>query len=87
MDIFTLYVGQGALSAIRAGDEAIVVDAHMPNCDDITQGQIEESLDYYLSKSDVQGLILTGLDKDHACPAGVDSILGKGIIYLTHTIR
>jgi len=77
MDIFTLYVGQGALAAVRAGDEAIVVDTHMPNCDDITQEQIEKSLDCYLSKSKVRGLILTGLDKDHACPAGVESILTK----------
>lgn len=75
MDIFTLYVGQGALAAVRAGDEAIVIDAHMPNCDDVTQDQIEQSLNYYLSKKAVRGLILTGLDKDHACPAGVESIL------------
>jgi len=75
MDIFTLYVGQGALTAIRAGDEAIIVDAHMPNSEDVCQDQIEQSLASYLSKSKVRGLILTGLDKDHACPAGVESIL------------
>ena len=75
MDIFTLYVGQGALAAVRAGDEAIVIDAHMPNGDDVTQDQIERSLNYYLSTKAVRGLILTGLDKDHACPAGVESIL------------
>jgi beta-lactamase superfamily II metal-dependent hydrolase len=75
MDVFTLYVGQGALTAIRAGDEAIIVDAHMPNCDDVCQDQIEQSLKAYLSKSKVRGLILTGLDRDHACPAGVESIL------------
>jgi beta-lactamase superfamily II metal-dependent hydrolase len=77
MDIFTLYVGQGSLAAVRSGEEAIVIDAHMPNCDDVTQGQIEASLDHYLSKSRVCGLILTGLDKDHACPAGVGSILSR----------
>ena len=77
MDVFTLYVGQGALAAVRAGDEAIIVDAHMPDCDDITQEQIEKSLDSYLSKRNVRGLILTGLDRDHACPAGVDSILTR----------
>ncbi len=77
MDVFTLYVGQGALAAIRAGDEAIIVDAHMPNCDDVCQDQIEQSLEAYLAKSKVRGLILTGLDKDHACPAGVESILIK----------
>ena len=75
MDIFTLYAGQGDLTAIRAGDEAIIVDAHMPNCDDVTVQQIEDSLTPYLSKSKVRGLILTGLDRDHACPAGVESIL------------
>jgi beta-lactamase superfamily II metal-dependent hydrolase len=77
MDIFTLYVGQGSLAAIRAGNEAVIVDAHMPDCDDITQLQIEKSLDIYLAKRRVRGLILTGLDRDHACPAGVESILSK----------
>jgi len=77
MDIFTLYVGQGDLAAVRAGDEVVIVDAHMPNCDDVMQHQIEWSLDRYVAKKNVCGLILTGLDKDHACPAGVDSILSR----------
>lgn len=77
MDVFTLYAGQGSLVAVRAGNEAVIVDAHMPNCDDVTQDQIEQSLDSYLAKKRVRGLILTGLDKDHACPAGVESILSK----------
>ena len=75
MDVFTLYVGQGSLAAVRAGDEAIIVDAHMPECDDVCQDQIEQSLASYLAKKKVRGLILTGLDKDHACPAGVESVL------------
>src|SRR5260370_23117481 len=75
MDVFTLYVGQGWLAAVRAGDEAIIVDAHMPECDDVSQDEIEQSLEAYLAKSKVRGLILTGLDRDHACPAGVESIL------------
>lgn len=75
MDVFTLYVSQGSLAAARAGDEAIIVDAHMPECDDVCGDQIEQSLASYLAKSKVRGLILTGLDKDHACPAGVESIL------------
>jgi integrative and conjugative element protein (TIGR02256 family) len=77
MDVFTLYVGQGSLAAVRAGNEAIIVDAHMPDCDEITSPQIEKSLDVYLAKSKVRGLILTGLDRDHACPAGVEYILMK----------
>ncbi len=75
MDLFTLYAGQGSLAAVRAGGEAVIIDAHMPNCDDVTQEQIEKSLRSYLSKCNVRGLILTGLDKDHACPSGVESIL------------
>src|SRR5271156_3486557 len=77
MDIFTLYVGQGSLAAVRAGSEAVIVDAHMPECDDITSEQIEKALEHYLAKRDVRGLILTGLDRDHACPAGVESILTR----------
>jgi beta-lactamase superfamily II metal-dependent hydrolase len=77
MDIFTLYVGQGALAAVRSGSEAIIVDAHMPDCDDVTSEQIEKSLDHYLAKSNVRGMILTGLDRDHACPAGVEFILRR----------
>ncbi len=77
MDIFTLYVGQGALAAVRAGNEAVIVDAHMPECDDVNSEQIEKSLDHYLAKSNVRGLIITGLDRDHACPAGVESILTR----------
>src|SRR5260370_7499302 len=75
MDIFTLYVGQGSLAVVRAGNEAVIVDAHMPECDDVTSEQIEKTLDHYLAKSDVRGLILTGLDRDHACPPGGESLL------------
>jgi beta-lactamase superfamily II metal-dependent hydrolase len=77
MDVFTLYVGQGSLAALRMGDEVVIVDAHMPNCDDVCQAQIEQSLDDYIGQRNVRGLILTGLDCDHACPAGVESILSR----------
>jgi beta-lactamase superfamily II metal-dependent hydrolase len=77
MDIFTLYVGQGALTAARAGDEAIIIDAHMVECDEVAEEQIQLSLNSYLAKKTVRGLILTGFDQDHACPAGVEHILAK----------
>jgi beta-lactamase superfamily II metal-dependent hydrolase len=77
MEIFTLYVGQGNLAVVRAAKEVVIVDAHMPDAEDITQAQIESSLDAIASGRNVRGLILTGLDKDHACPAGVESILTK----------
>ena len=75
MDILTLYVAQGSLAAVRSGQEVLLIDAHMPNCDDVTQDEIEASLEVFIGARTVRGLILTGLDKDHACPAGIDSIL------------
>lgn len=75
MDVLTLYVGQGALSAVRAGAEAVIVDSHMPDVEDVTQEHIEQTLAAYLHRSTVRGLILTGFDKDHAHAAGIDSIL------------
>jgi len=77
MDVLTLFVAQGSLAAVRAGDDAIIVDAHMPDCDDVAPEQIEGTLDIFVKKRNVRGLILTGLDKDHACPYGVDSILRR----------
>ncbi|HXR46685.1 MAG TPA: hypothetical protein VN784_04530 [Candidatus Limnocylindrales bacterium] len=78
MQIFTLYVGQGSLAAVRAGNEVIIVDAHMPDIEDhISQAEIEASLDVIIGERVVKGLILTGLDRDHACPAGVESILTR----------
>jgi beta-lactamase superfamily II metal-dependent hydrolase len=75
MDIMTFYAAQGDIAAIRSGSEAIIVDAHMPDCDDITPSEIAGSLAAYLSGKKVRGLILTGLDRDHACPTGVGEIL------------
>jgi beta-lactamase superfamily II metal-dependent hydrolase len=78
MQLFTLYVGQGSLAAVRAGNEVIIVDAHMPDIEDhISPAEIEASLDVFIGDRVVRGLILTGLDRDHACPFGVDSILTR----------
>lgn len=77
MDVFTLYVGQGSLAAVRAGDEAVIVDAHMPECDEVGPEEIEQSLTDYLRRATPRGLILTGLDRDHAHPGGVDFVLTK----------
>lgn len=75
MDVMTFYAAQGDLVALRAGDEAIIVDAHMPDCDGVDAEEIAKSLELYLRGKSVRGLILTGLDRDHACPAGVEEIL------------
>lgn len=77
MDVFTLYVGQGALAAVRSGDDAVIIDAYMPSTDDVTSEQIEESLTAYIGTRRLRGLVLTGFDADHAPPSGVDFILTK----------
>lgn len=77
MDILTLYVAQGSLAAVRSGQEVLLIDAHMPDRDDVSQDEIEATLEVFIGNRPVKGLILTGLDKDHACPAGVDSILRR----------
>lgn len=78
MQLLTLYVGQGSLAAVRVGNEVIIIDAHMPDIEDhITPAEIEATLDVFIGERAVKGLILTGLDRDHACPTGVESILTR----------
>ena len=66
VDILTLYVGQGALTGVRVGNEGIIVDAHMPETDHVTPEEIQQSLSIYFRDIVVRGLILTGFDADHA---------------------
>jgi beta-lactamase superfamily II metal-dependent hydrolase len=75
MDVLTMYVGQGSLVAIRAGNEGIIVDAHMPECDEVTPEEIQQTLLVYFRGMVVRGLILTGFDADHAHSGGVEWIL------------
>jgi beta-lactamase superfamily II metal-dependent hydrolase len=75
MDVMTFYAAQGDLVALRSGNEVVVVDAHMPDCDDVTPEDIATSLAHYVKGKTVRGLILTSFDRDHSCPAGVDEIL------------
>ena len=77
MDILTLYVGQGALAGIRVGNEGIIVDAHMPQTNDVTPEEIQQSLAVYFRGIRIRGLILTGFDADHSHLGGVDWVLAK----------
>lgn len=74
MDISTLYVGQGALAVVRHSGEALLVDSHLP---EEHADLIGAKLDLLLRGYTVPGLILTGFDADHCCPAGVELILSK----------
>lgn len=77
MDVLTLYAGQGALAAVRVGNEGVIIDAHMPDCDHVTADEIKQTLSVYLRGMAVRGLILTGFDADHAHSGGVEWILSK----------
>lgn len=75
MEILTLYVGQGALAVIRHGTEGVIIDARIPDCEEISAASVEAKLDLMLAGRDVSGLILTSFDCDHADERGVDTIL------------
>lgn len=75
MDVLTLFVDQGALAGIRVGGEGIIVDAHMPESENVNPKEIQQSLALYFRGIEVKGLILTGFDSDHAHDLGVEWIL------------
>ena len=77
MDVLTLYVGQGALAGVRVANEGIIVDAHMPDCDEVTPEEIKQTLLTYFRGVAVRGFVLTGFDADHAHSAGVEWILSQ----------
>ena len=72
MEVLTVYVGQGALAAIRHRGEAVIVDSRW-----LAEKAkiIERQLRVFLKDQWVAGLVLTGFDDDHADPYGVDYIL------------
>ena len=72
MEVLTLYVGQGAMAAIRHLGEALIVDTRW--LAERADG-IERQLRVFLENQSVAGLVLTGFDDDHADPYGVDYIL------------
>lgn len=75
MDVLTLFVDQGALSGVRIGGEGIIIDAHMPECENVNPEEIQQTLSLYFRGVDVRGLILTGFDSDHAHDQGTDWFL------------
>ena len=77
MDILTCYVGQGALSLVRNGGEAVFVDSFLPSSDEMLQLHVEAMLERMCRGHVATGLVLTGLDADHCCPNGVELILSR----------
>lgn len=73
MEVLTLYVGQGNFAVVRHGTQAIAVDTRWltERSDDI-----ESKVGRFLRQRDLVGVVLTGLDDDHADPFGLDWLLG-----------
>ena len=77
MNIITAGVGQGALTIVRHGGEAIVVDSRIPPSDDKTVAFMKELLAVALRDHYVKGFILTGFDDDHSDVVGTSIVLRK----------
>lgn len=77
MEVHTLYVGQGSLSVVTGGREAIVVDSFIPPSTDTKAEFMKRALAQILAGKELTGLVLTGFDADHADPPGVAWILRK----------
>lgn len=71
MNILTIYVGQGALAAVKHSGEVVIIDSFMPVSDEELTSGIKLQLDRFAKEKRVVGLALTGLDDDHACPHGM----------------
>ena len=72
MEVLTLYVGQGNFAVVRHGTQAIAVDTRWlaERSDDI-----ESEVGRFLQRRDLVGVVLTGIDDDHADPVGLDWLL------------
>src|ERR1035441_5884897 len=77
MNIITAGVGQGALTIVRHGGEAIIVDLRIPPADDDTVAFVKELLAVSLKGHYVKGFILTGFDDDHCDTVGTSIIMRK----------
>ena len=72
MEVLTLYVGQGDFAVVRHGTQAIAVDTRwLVDRSD----EIETKVSRFLQRRDLSGIVLTGLDEDHADPVGLDWLL------------
>ena len=72
MEVLTLYVGQGNFAVVRHGTQAIAVDTRW--LAEQSDG-IESTVDRFLQRRHLVGIVLTGLDDDHADPVGLDWLL------------
>ena len=72
MEVLTLYVGQGNFAVVRHGTQAIAVDTRWLA---ERSADIESKVNRFLQRRNLVGIVLTGLDDDHADPVGLDWLL------------
>ena len=72
MELLTLYVGQGNFAVVRHGTQAIAVDTRWLA---EGSGRIKSTVNRFLQRRHLVGIVLTGLDDDHADPVGLDWLL------------
>ncbi len=72
MDVLTLYVGQGNFAIVRHQHQAIAVDTNwLSDRADETVSKV----DNFLRQRELEGIVLTGFDEDHADPIGLNWLL------------
>lgn len=77
MEIITINVGQGAFVVVRDHMDAIIVDTRIPAAGDGASEYVKGALAQAVAGRNVQGLMLTGFDADHADVSGVAIALRK----------
>ena len=72
MEVLTLYVGQGNFAIARHGKQAIALDTRWLAD---REKDIDSKVQRFLARRELVGIVLTGLDDDHADPSGLDRLL------------
>ena len=72
MQVDTVYAGQGDNAIVTHEKEAIVVDVHWP---EDRKDERKEEVNDILEGKGVRGIIITGYDKDHGDPEGLEYYL------------
>ena len=72
MQVDTVYAGQGDNAIVSHKKEAIVVDVHWP---EDRKDERKKEINDILEGKGVRGIIITGYDKDHGDPEGLEYYL------------
>jgi len=73
--LYTLAVGQGDFAVLVGDTEAIVIDTNLPPVGEKETIFVKGALSKIAKGKNVVGVIITGLDDDHAVPKGLGMVL------------